>query len=305
MVNFTFLPRQGGHALLCRPRRQLLRIAIIFSLMVSPTVWAQQPALVGLPELKPLSAPVNEVHIKAERVPEQAPASRRLALLDLATGPRIETGLAQRLSARLAAALKGAGNFSELVAPALIGAQLSLADQQRLNDCSSPSCLIELGALLSVNAIVTPRLTLEQDGFRLSLDYMDLAVEARWRRELRGKSSEAELFKSLPVLVSSLWSGKPIKTQLPAGLAASPSDKPTAKGELARWGSVLVGMGGVAAFGSSYLVMRSAQENYEPTTASANDVDQLASAELRARLLWGAGLALTGAGVAGFSLLGK
>jgi hypothetical protein len=285
-----------------------LRIALIFSLMVSPAVWAQQPTLVGLPELKPLSAPVKEVRIQAEPLAEQAPASRRLALLDLATGPRIETGLAQRVGVRLAAALKAAGPFSELVAPGLIGAELSLEDQQRLSDCSSPSCLIELGALLSVNAIITPRLTLEQDGFRLSLDYMDLGVEAHWRRELRGKPSETELFNGLPVLAASLWSGKPVKTVL-AGPTSDkdkhPKDKAGAQIELMRWGSVLVGMGGVAAFGSSFLVMRSAQEGYQSTTATANDVDQLASAELRARVLWGAGLALTGAGVAGFSLLGK
>ena len=75
--------------------------------------------------------------------------------------------------------------------------------------------------------------------------------------------------------------------------------------ELMRWGSVLVSVGGLAVFGSSYMVLGAAQEEYEPATATAKDYDQLASAQTQARVMWGAGLALTGAGIAGFSLIGR
>ena len=53
--------------------------------------------------------------------------------------------------------------------------------------------------------------------------------------------------------------------------------------ELMRWGSVLVSVGGLAVFGSSYMVLGAAQEEYEPATATAKDYDQLASACTQAR----------------------
>jgi hypothetical protein len=95
-----------------------------------------------------------------------------------------------------------------------------------------------------------------------------------------------------------------VKTK-PVAAAKKPQFVPMKKTKLARWASVLVGVGGIAIVGSSYMVVGAAQEEYEPATATANDYDQLASAQTQARIMWSAGIALTGAGIAGFSLLGR
>ena len=131
---------------------------------------------------------------------------------------------------------------------------------------------------------------------------MDVGVQACWRRELSQRATEAELVTGLPELIRSLWQ----KATVPAGASVSkPEGQPMSEDELMRWGSVLVSVGGLAVFGSSYMVLGAAQEEYEPATATAKDYDQLASAQTQARVMWGAGLALAGAGIAGFSLIGR
>ena len=283
------------------------RLAVALALVSTSALAGSQPALVNLPKLQPLNEPVKELRVKAEPVPDAKSATQRIAVFELATGPQIKPAMARSMAVELLAAVKKLGRFAEVVGPATFGTHLSLEAQQRLGECAIPSCLIEIGALLQVSGIISPRLTLEQDGFRFSLDYMDLGVEARWRREIRGKATASDLTAALPTLVASLWSGKPVKQVQPQSkdLSATKGKKVLFKGDLMRWGAVAVGVGGLATFGSSFMVMRSAQEEYEPATATAKDFDQLASAQTRARLLWGAGLALTGAGVAGFSLLGR
>jgi hypothetical protein len=288
-------------------RRCVLRLLVVaFALIAAPAFAVSKPALVNLPQLKPLTAPAKELRIKAEPVASAKAATDRIAVMELATGQHIEPGMARAVTAELIEAVRKAGRFGEVLGPAEFGVQLPLEQQQRLSECSIPSCLIEIGGLLQASAIISPRLVLEQDGFRLGLDYMDLGVEARWRREVRGKATASELNAALPALVNSLWSGKPAEAAQPVAQSlGKPKRVPgISKGNLMRWGSVAVGVGGVAAFGSSFMVMRTAQEEYEPATATAKDYDQLAAAQTRARLLWGAGLALAGAGAAGFSLLG-
>ena len=254
---------------------------------------AGQPSLVKLPKLKP---------IKGATQTEQNVTSR-LAILDLATGASIKPNMARRIAIELAAAVKRVGRFKEVITIAEMMNALPLEVQERLTDCSSPSCLIELGAALNVVAIVTPRLTLEPGGYRLDLDYMDLGVEARWRRGARGLATERDVVQRMPALVGSLW-GAAIKPK-PLGTGQKQQFVPMKNKKLARWASVLVSVGGLAIVGSSYMVVDAAQEEYEPATATANDYDQLASAQTQARIMWGAGLALTGAGIAGFSLLGR
>ena len=252
---------------------------------------AATPELVNLPKLKPLGAQAQE-----------PAASSRVAVLELSTSQSIDPNMARRVAVELTAALKAHGRYPNIVKVGEVMSQLPLEVQERLNDCSAPSCLLELGALLSVSAVITPRLTLEARGYRLDLDYMDVGVQARWRRELSQRATEAELVTGLPELVRSLWK----KATVPAGASVSKSeDQPMSEDELMRWGSVLVSVGGLAVFGSSYMVLGAAQEEYEPATATAKDYDQLASAQTQARVMWGAGLALTGAGIAGFSLIGR
>ena len=260
-------------------------------------VSAATPKLVNLPKLKPLGAQAP----KAAKA-QTAGASSRVAVLELSTSQSIDPNMARRVAVELTAALKAHGRYPNIVKVGEVMSQLPLEVQERLNDCSAPSCLLELGALLSVSAVVTPRLTLEARGYRLDLDYMDVGVQARWRRELSQRATEAELVTGLPELVRSLWK----KATVPAGASVSKSeDQPMSEDELLRWGSVLVSVGGLAVFGSSYMVLGAAQEEYEPATATAKDYDQLASAQTQARVMWGAGLALTGAGIAGFSLIGR
>ena len=254
---------------------------------------ASQPSLVNLPKLKPIVG-VTE---------DEPKTASRMAILDLATGPTIKPNMARRVAIELTAAVKRAGRFKDVVTIGEMMNALPLEVQERLVDCSAPSCLIELGAALNVAAILMPRLTLEPAGYRLDLDYMDLGVEARWRREARNLATERDLVQQLAPLVGSLW-GAVAKPKAVA-VDKRPQFVAMKKTDLARWASVLVGVGGIAIVGSSYMVVGAAQEEYEPATATANDYDQLASAQTQARIMWGAGIALTGAGIAGFSLLGR
>lgn len=270
--------------------------------MALPATAAEQvPALVNLPKLQPLTP--TEVTIKAEPAARAAEATDRLALLDLKVGARVDAAFARRLSTSLLEQLKAAGRYSQVIHPGTMGGQLPLSAQERLVDCSTPTCLVDLGAELQVSAVVTPHITLEQDGFRLALDYMDLGVEARWRRELKGRTTEADLMAGVPLLVKSLWGGKLAPSAVAAGSAAKP--RLVKDSDWMRWTSAVVGLGGVGLFGGSYMVMRDAQEEFEPATATAKDYDQLSDAQTRARLMWGAGLTLAGAGVAGFGWLGR
>ena len=254
---------------------------------------ASKPSLVNLPKLKPIvAAPKDEPKTAA-----------RMAILDLATGATIKPNMARRVAIELTAAVKRVGRFKEVITIGEMMNALPLEVQERLGDCSSPSCLIELGAALDVAAILMPRLTLEPGGYRLDLDYMDLGVEARWRREARNLATERDLVQGLTPLVSSLW-GAAAKPKAVA-VDKRPQFVAMKQTDLARWASVLVGVGGIAIVGSSYMVVGAAQEEYEPATATASDYDQLASAQTQARIMWGAGIALTGAGIAGFSLLGR
>ena len=262
-----------------------------------------QPALVNLPQLQPLGGPPKVMNVKAEALPKQASASQRIAVLELAAGTDIPSAMIRRVAIELTAAVKLTGRYKEVITIAEMMSALPLEAQERLGDCGSPSCLVELGAMLQVAAIISPRLTLEPGGFRLGLDYMDLGVEARWRRDLKGQATENDLTQALPALVQSLWGGQAKATAV--AISPTPSFKPVSRHKLIRWGSVLVGVGGVAMFGSSYMVLGAAQEEYEPATATAKDYDQLASAQTQARMMWGTGIALTSAGIAGFSLLGR
>ena len=273
-------------------RFALIAVASLF-VMMPVDAPAAEPSLVNLPKLRA---------IDGAKEMEQTVATR-LAILDLATGPTIKPNMARRVSIELSAAVKRVGRFREVITIGEMMSALPLEVQERLTDCSSPSCLIELGAALNVAAIVTPRLTLEPGGYRLDLDYMDLGVEARWRRQARGLATERDLVQGLPALVTSLW-GAAAKSK-PVASKDKPQFVPMNQTQLMRWASVLVGVGGLAIVGSSYMVVGAAQEEYEPATATANDYDQLATAQAQARIMWGAGIALTSAGIAGFSLLGR
>lgn len=285
------------------PLRLIALLAIAPLVTPSTAHASSQPALVKLPKLKALGDESKVLKVKATPIPKQAAAAARVAILEVGAGADVQPAMLRRVAIELRAAVQRVGRFKEVITIAEIMNSMPLEAQERLSDCASPSCLVELGAMLQVGAIISPRLTLEPGGFRLGLDYMDLGVEARWRRDLKGQATERQLTQAIPGLVQSLWGGKAEPVAVKA--KAQPGFKAVSHDKLVRWGSVLVGVGGVAVFGTSYMVLGAAQEEYEPATATAKDYDQLASAQTQARIMWGTGLALTGAGIAGFSLLAR
>ena len=107
---------------------------------------AATPELVNLPKLKPLGAQA-----------QQPAASSRVAVLEVSTSQSIDPNMARRVAVELTAALKAHGRYPNIVKVGEVMSQLPLEVQERLNDCSAPSCLLELGALLSVSAVITPR----------------------------------------------------------------------------------------------------------------------------------------------------
>ena len=206
-----------------------------------------------------------------------------------------------RLAVELTAALKAHGRYPSIVKVGEVMSQLPLEVQERLNDCSAPSCLLELGALLSVSAVITPRLTLEAQGYRLE-PRLHGRRGAGALATVSQRATEAELVTGLPELVRSLWK----KATVPAGASVSkPEGQPMSED-----GSMQVGLRARERWRSRRLreQLHGARRSARGVRARYGDgqhYDQLASAQTQARFMWGAGLALTGAGIAGFSLIGR
>ena len=288
-------------------------LCVLLSVLIASSAQAgEQPPLVGLPGLAPLPSANTrtiEVDVTSEvQTVQQVKASSaaRAAMLELDIGEGVDPGLARRIGHELVQELTKLPMLQQVVSPAEASASLPLEAQAQLSGCNTPSCLIEVGAMLDVAFVISPRLTLEQGGFRLVLGMMDLEAEKRWTRERAGLSTEAEVKESLPGLAASLWTKEEAVAIVASTMAPVEVALPTrisSNGAWKRWGSLGVSLGGLALVGASNLMMNNAQEAYEPATATGEDYDALVSAQSEARMVWGGGLVLASAGAAGFVLL--
>jgi len=236
----------------------------------------------------------------------------RIAIMEPQMGPGIAPKTGRRFLKRLSKALEGTKKVSPILHPTHLRTVLSLADQQRLLGCGSRECVQDLGQLIPLDLVLLVSIR------KVSMEPLAVirahAPDGGERFTHRQVLPKGELKPDKAILLANrvvsvlgqvkTSSGKAASTVSPvsSGVVTPGRTEPAGETGWLRSVGFGAGLGGIGLIGTSYATLNQAQESFDARPITRSTVDTLAAAEGRARVLWGAGLALGGLSVVSLAL---
>ncbi len=239
----------------------------------------------------------------------------RVAIMEPQLGAGVPAKTGRRFLKRLAKALESTKKVSPVLQPTNLRSVLPLEDQARLLGCGRRECVQALGQLIPLDLVLVVTLRqVEREPLAVIRGIAPDGVEHFVQRTVlpQGVLRPDKAVVLANQVLSALAKNKGQKKSAPASkpgpgttVAKAGSQGPAAQPNGHPWLRSVgfgMGLGGVGLIGSSYATLSQAQDAFDARPITRETVDTLSAAEGRARVLWGAGLALGGLSVVSLAL---